>query len=176
MATSKTKSVIGEINKTVKKNKKNEINTSIEINGDELINCVSITYGELIWVSPKTNLLYRWYEFGDEKQLPYSEIEYMFSVNRDFVNKPYFIFEDERVVEKLRLVETYSKVAELSKIDSINHNDVDAINRILDKAISYNMQEVLLAKLKDMRQNGNLTNINILNAIENKLGVDLSRS
>lgn len=174
---SKSKSVLGDINKTVKQTSKvNDETANITIDANEMIRCTSITFGELIWVSPKTNILYRWYNYGEDVYLPYSEIEQMFSASREFVTKPYFIIQDDRIIDKFRLIDVYSKVVEIQQLEDALLNDINKARNIFDKVLEYNMRDVIISKLRDMRRNGKLSNIDVLNMIEEKVKIDLSRS
>lgn len=176
--TSKTespKSVLSDINKTVNR-PENEVENVIEIDPNELIGCTSITFGELIYVSKATNMMYKWHEFGDEEYISFKELEQMFRGNREFVTKPHFIIQDERVIEKFRLVDKYSYVAQIMQLEKALQNDVSKASAIIDSALEADMRDVVISRIRDMRRRGTLTNIDALELIKSKIGIDLSRS
>lgn len=171
--TNKTsKSVLGELNKNVTTSSPS-VEENVEIGADELIRCTSITFGGLSCISPLTNIVYRWYEFGDEELITYKELEQIYRSNRDFIVKPYFIIQDERVVDKFRLVDTYALVADIQRLEDTLQNDTVKANKVIDEAVSKNLKEIVVSKLRYMRVKGKLTNIDVIKQLESKLNIAL---
>lgn len=145
------------------------------ISSDEEIAVRSITLGGTTWVSPKTNAHYRWNEIGAIEYIPFGELVTMNNTKRAFLFKPMIILLDERAIKYFRLQETYEKVAQIHNLKEIfDTNNLVEISKVLDTIIRVNMRDVAISKIRDMRKNGELTNIDIIQLVEKKLCFDLS--
>ena len=82
---------------------------------------------------------------------------------------------DERVIEYFRLQDTYEKVAQIHNLKKVfeTRNNVE-ISKVLDTILRVNMRDVAISKIRDMRKNGELVDIDIINLVEKKLCFDLS--
>ena len=78
--------------KTTKKAKKYAPN--------DLIECRSVTGGELILVGDKTKLHYTWSDYGDTSFVEYQDLQALQSRKSGFLTKPRFVIEDESLVEQ----------------------------------------------------------------------------
>lgn len=145
------------------------------ISSDEEIAVRSITLGGTTWVSPKTNAHYRWNEIGAIEYIPFGELVTMNNTKRAFLFKPMVILLDERAIRYFRLQETYEKVAQIHNLKEVfDKNNLVEISKVLDTIIRVNMRDVAISKIRDMRKNGELTNIDIIQLVEKKLCFDLS--
>lgn len=145
------------------------------ISSDEEIAVRSITLGGTTWVSPKTNAHYRWNEIGAIEYIPFGELVTMNNTKRAFLFKPMVILLDERAIRYFRLQETYEKVAQIHNLKEVfDKNNLAEISKVLDTIIRVNMRDVAISKIRDMRKNGELTNIDIIQLVEKKLCFDLS--
>ena len=142
---------------------------------DEEIAVRSITLGGTTWISPKTNAHYRWNEMGAIEYMPFSELCTLNNAKRAFLFKPMVIIMDERAIKYFRLQDTYEKVAQIHNLKKIftTGNTVE-ISKVLDTILRVNMRDVAISKIRDMRRNGELTNIDIIKLVEKKLCFDLS--
>lgn len=141
---------------------------------DEEIPCLSMTFGGLTWVSPKTNAHYRWNDIGDVEYIPFGELIALNNTKREFLFKPLFIIQDSRVVEYFRLTNTYEQVAQIHQLPQIFKGDLSEISKAIDTAIRVNMRDVVISKVRDMRRDGSLNNIDVIRLLERKLGFDIS--
>jgi len=69
-------------------------------NPDDLIECRSVTGGELILVGDKSKLQYTWADYGDCAYVEYQDLQALQSRRSGFLVKPRFIIEDEDLVEQ----------------------------------------------------------------------------
>ena len=67
---------------------------------DDLIECRSVTGGELILIGDKSKLQYTWSDFGDTAWVEYQDLQALQSRRSGFLTKPRFIIEDENLVEQ----------------------------------------------------------------------------
>lgn len=144
------------------------------ISSNEEIPCKSITFGGLNWVSPKTNAHYSWENIGAIEFIQFGELVTLNNTKRQFLHKPYFIVQDERVIKYFRLDETYEKVAKIHSLKEIfERGSYSEISDTISTAINVNMRDVVISKVTDMRKNGELNNIDIIRLLSDKLMFDL---
>ena len=67
---------------------------------DDLIECRSVTGGELILIGDKSKLQYTWSDFGDTAWVEYQDLQALQSRRSGFLTKHRFIIEDEDLVEQ----------------------------------------------------------------------------
>ena len=67
---------------------------------DDLIECRSVTGGELILIGDKSKLQYTWADYGDTAWVEYQDLQALQSRRSGFLTKPRFIIEDEDLVEQ----------------------------------------------------------------------------
>jgi hypothetical protein len=145
------------------------------ISNEEEIACKSVTFGGLTWVSPKTNSHYRWADIGATEYIPFGELVTLNNTKRNYLFKPMFIVQDERVIKYFRLQEVYENVARIHTLKELfDTSDMKEIENTIDIAIRVNMRDVIISKVRDMRKTGELVNINIIKLLEEKLCFDLS--
>lgn len=67
---------------------------------NDLIECRSVTGGELILIGQKSQLQYRWADYNDTAWVEYQDLQALQSRRSNFLTKPRFIIEDEELVEQ----------------------------------------------------------------------------
>lgn len=67
---------------------------------DDLIECRSVTGGELILIGDKSKLQYTWADYGDTAWVEYQDLQALQSRRSGFLTKPRFVIEDENLVEQ----------------------------------------------------------------------------
>lgn len=145
------------------------------IANEEEIACKSVTFGGLTWVSPRTNAHYRWADIGAVEYIPFGELVTLNNTKRNYLFKPMFIVQDERVVKYFRLQEVYENVAQISSLKKVfDSANLQEVSKVIDTAIRFNMRDVVISKVRDMRKTGQLNNIDIIKLLEQKLCFDLS--
>ena len=149
--------------------------TEITIANEEEIAIRSITFGGLTWISPRTNSHYRWNEIGAVEYIPFGELITMNNTKRQFLFNPLVIVQDERVVKYFRLQPVYEKVAQINNLEKIfNSGNRDEVEKVLKTILDVNMRDVAISRIRAMRKNGTLTNIDVIHMIEKILCFDLS--
>ena len=66
----------------------------------DLVECRSVTGGELILIGDKSKLQYTWSDYGDTAWVEYQDLQALQSRRSGFLTKPRFIIEDEDLVEQ----------------------------------------------------------------------------
>ena len=67
---------------------------------NDMIECRSVTGGELILIGPKSQLQYTWADYNDVTSVAYEDLQALQSRRSKFLTKPRFIIEDEELVEQ----------------------------------------------------------------------------
>jgi hypothetical protein len=67
---------------------------------NDLIECRSVTGGELILIGQKSQLQYTWADYNDTAWIEYQDLQALQSRRSKFLIKPRFIIEDEELVEQ----------------------------------------------------------------------------
>lgn len=67
---------------------------------NDLIECRSVTGGELILIGDKSKLQYTWADYGDTAWVEYQDLQALQSRRSGFLTKPRFIIDDEDLVEQ----------------------------------------------------------------------------
>ena len=81
---------------------------------NDLIECRSVTGGELVLIGQKSQLQYTWADYGDTAWVEYQDLQALQSRKSNFLIKPRFIIEDDDLVEqwKTMLQPIYNKVTD----------------------------------------------------------------
>ena len=94
---------------------------------NDLIECRSVTGGELILVGQKSQLQYTWADYNDVTYVEYQDLQALQSRRSKFLTKPRFIIEDEELVAQ------WSSMLKPIYDKTINENIEDFFNLPLNK-------------------------------------------
>lgn len=154
-----------------------EIEEIVDLPMDYTLNVKSITYGGLTYKSRATNAVFRWNQIGEIQSMTIGEINEMNNYKSDFLRKPLVILMDEKAIKKFRLTPVYENVAKINNLSAVfNSGDLDKIDKVISDALSVNMRDILISKVRQMYKNKKLTDINILRLLEKRLQFDLMDS
>ena len=116
MAEATTKA-IKQTEKSVKEKKK-------EYDEESLIECRSVTEGELILIGKKSGTKYIWAGFGDTTEVEVQDLNSLRASKSEYIFKPYFLIDDEDFIKQ-------DKWADLKKMyDKIEADDVEDILKL----------------------------------------------
>lgn len=174
-----TAEVIGTLDKVV--NSVSNVDTAkapssreVKLTNEEEIAVRSVTFGGLTWVSPRTNAHYRWNEIGSIEYIPFGELITMNNTARSFLFDPLVYIQDSRVVDYFRLNATYEKIACVDKLEEMfNKGDLDEIGVALRSIVNTNMRDIAISKIRTLRKESRLTNIDVIRLIEKILCFDM---
>lgn len=139
---------------------------------NDLIECRSITGGELILVGDKTKLHYTWSDYGDTAYVEYQDLQALQSRKSGFLTKPRFIIEDEELVSqwKAMLKPIYDKINTKS-IEEFFELPINRFEAQL-KVIPAGLKEAVKTKAVQMIQSDELYDIRKVRAIDDAWGTD----
>lgn len=165
----KAEDTVVEKNAPAKKVKK-----QVELN--DLVKVVSCFYGRLVYVSRKTGYQTIWSEFGDFEMMPVEELMSMRNSQRGFFENHWITLAGdnaEDVIKYLRLEQYYKDIASVDDIDNLFGNAPDELPGILQR-FTPAARETIARRAYELVQEGVLTDINVIRALETELGYDLS--
>lgn len=134
--------------------------------------CRSVTYGELLYPAKKSQLLYTWANYGDVTEVEYQDLQALRSTRSAYLNAPYFIIEDEELLEQWpEFKKLYEKIAtaDIDKIFDMPINKFKAALRNLPSGFKDSIKNIASAKILD----GTLDSISKIKAIDEVFNTDL---
>mgnify|MGYP002508933172 FL=1 len=151
-----------------------ELQEIVDLPMDYTLNVKSITYGGLTYKSRTTNAVFRWNQIGEIQPMTIGEINEMNNHKPDFLRKPLVILLDERAIKKFRLTPVYENVAKINNLSAVfNTGDLNRIEKVVSDALSVNMRDILISKVRQMYKNKKLVDVNILRLLQSKLQFDI---
>lgn len=141
---------------------------------DTIVPVKSLRFGGLTYKSRSTNATYRWNQIGAIQYMTVAELNEMNNFKPSFLNKPLVILMDQRAVKKFRLTPVYENVAKINNLTTVFNSDMKTIEKVIDDALSVDMRDILISKVRQMYKNKKLVDINIIRLLEKKLQFDLS--
>ena len=138
----------------------------------DVIECRSVTGGELILVGDKTKLHYNWADFGDTAYVEYQDLQALQSRRSAFLTKPRFIIEDDNLVEQWgsMLKPIYDKI-NMKNIEELFDLPVNQFEAQL-KVVPDGLKDAIQTKAVQMIQNDELYDIRKVRAIDTTWGTD----
>lgn len=85
--------------------------TAVKHSANDMINCRSITVGEMILIGLKSGDFYDFIDYGDEVAMRYEDLIAAVRARRSYIFNPMFIIDDEAfIAENPKLKELYSSL------------------------------------------------------------------
>lgn len=139
---------------------------------NDMIECRSVTGGELIMIGDKTRLHYTWSDYGDTAYVEYQDLQALQSRKSGFLTKPRFIIEDEDLVEQWAsmLKPIYNKIntRDIEEFFELPINKFEAQLKVLPAGL----KEAVKTKAVQMIRSDELYDIRKVRAIDNAWGTD----
>ncbi|WP_291566967.1 MULTISPECIES: hypothetical protein [unclassified Clostridium] len=126
-----------------------------------------------IYISPRTQIKYRWDSKGDVETMPIKELLTMENTSKRFLHTPWLIVEDDRVAQAFGLDELYSLIEKVEDIDTLISLTPREIQNIFNKLpIQYkkDFTNQIYIKVKTRE----LKDLSIIDSLNEILGVDLN--
>lgn len=139
---------------------------------DDLVECRSVTGGELIMIGDKTKLHYTWSDYGDTAYVEYQDLQALQSRKSGFLTKPRFIIEDEELVSQWAsmLKPIYSKIntKDIEEFFKLPINKFEAQLKVMPVGL----KEAVKTRAVQMIQSDELYDIRKVRAIDAAFGTD----
>lgn len=138
----------------------------------DLVECRSVTGGELILIGDKSKLQYTWSDYGDTAWVEYQDLQALQSRRSGFLTKPRFIIEDEDLVEQWgsMLKPIYDKI-NTQTIEDFFELPLNKFKAQL-KIMPEGLKEAIKTKAVQMIQNDELYDIRKVREIDAAWGTD----
>lgn len=139
---------------------------------DDMILCKSVTYGELLLPGKKSKLLYIWSNYGDTTEVEFQDLQALRSTRSAYLMNPYFVVEDEELLEQWpELKALYDKTMALD-IDSLFNLPINQFKKRL-REIPVGFKDPIKNIAGEKIRNGSLDSIAKINALDEILGTEL---
>ena len=139
---------------------------------DDMILCKSVTYGELLLPGKKSKLLYIWSNYGDTTEVEFQDLQALRSTRSTYLMNPYFVIEDEELLEQWpELKALYDKTMALD-IDSLFSLPINQFKKRL-RDIPVGFKDPIKNIAGEKIRNGSLDSIAKINALDEILGTEL---
>ena len=136
----------------------------------DMIPCKSLFLGKMVYTSPTNGARYIWKDFGSVTHVPFGELQTMNNHKPQYLNKPMILINEPDVVEFFNLTPVYEMVANINKLDVLfKSGNLDLIRKRLKDAVSVGMRDVVISKVRKMREENALVDINIIKALQEEL-------
>lgn len=133
----------------------------------DLIQCTSLTQGELLMVGKKSGILYRWFEQGDVCNVEYQDLQVeIISRTSRYVYDPLFYIEDENIVEQNKNIQkvynTEYSMKDLNEILALPIPTMVSAIKQLPKGLKESIKVLAATNI----QNGELDSIKRIKALD----------
>lgn len=139
---------------------------------NDLILCKSVTYGELLLPGKKSQLLYRWMNYGDFTEVEYQDLQALRSMNSAYLNAPYFVIMDEELLEQwpdLKKINDRIMDIDMDKLFTLPINQFKKKLKEFPSSYASSIKNIASSKIL----NGELDSISKIKAIDEILGTEL---
>lgn len=164
--------------KTTTAPKAKEVETT-KFEPTDLIECVSITAGELIMIGKKSGNLYRWTNYGDTQEVEYQDLKSE-KLNRssNYIYSPLLMINNDEVLRSSDfkgVSEVYQNILSLDDIDEIFNLDLGNFKRTISSlpvGLKNTIKSLAVEKIAD----GSFDSMNKIKCLDEILGTDLVNS
>lgn len=142
---------------------------------NDLIPVRSITHGELLMQGKKSDILYRWYSYGDVTEVEYQDLYTLKNSKSSYIYKPFFVIEDEELLENPRwkdVAELYNSLYDYSDLDDFFKLPLPDFKATLAQA-PLGLKDAIKMEAADRIDKGTLDSIQKIKAIDEACGTDL---
>ncbi len=145
-----------------------------ELAATDKIPCKNLFFGRLVYTSPTNGAGYIWPEFGKSISIPFGELQTMNNFKPQYLNKPLIFVDNAEVVEYFNLDAVYRNVANVNKFEAVlNSANISLIRKRVQEAIAVGMRDAVIAKVRKLREDNKLVDINIIKALKEELKFDI---
>ena len=139
---------------------------------NDMIECRSVTGGELIMIGDKTKLQYTWSDYGDTAYVEYQDLQALQSRKSGFLTKPRFIIEDAELVQQwASMLKPIYNTINTKDIEEFFKLDLTKFEAQL-KTMPVGLKEAVKTRAVQMIQNDELYDIRKVRAIDSAWGTD----
>lgn len=174
-----TKSSASKVKNTVVEEKKEIVEDKVTFEPTDLIECVSVTSGELIFFGRKTKNIYRWTDYGDTQEVEYQDLksEKLNKTSR-YIYDPLFMINNDNVLnspEFKGVSDVYKTFLSVDDIDDIFNLDLGNFKRTISE-LPIGLKNTIKSLAVTKIENGSLDSVKKIKCMDEILGTDLFNS
>ena len=157
---------------TKEKEKKEKIQRKFE--ATEGIPCRSITSGGLYMEGIKSHIVYEWADNGDITEVEYQDLVAAIRSSVSYVNKPYFIIEDEDVVNQFpQIKKIYESMYSIKDLKDVILNLTPSNMKTTILSLPDGAKESIKHLASQMISNGTLDSVQKIKVLDGIYGTEL---
>lgn len=141
---------------------------------EDPIICKSITDGLLLVTGDKSEILYRWPDYGATEEVEYQDLLYMVRAKNPVVFKPRFVIEDEDfLVEHPELDKLYNTLYSVDDLKDVLKLPVSQMKKMITEQLPIGAVEAIKGLAASMIMNGALDSTSRIKALDEIFGTHL---
>ncbi|MCY9737436.1 hypothetical protein M5X17_27425 [Paenibacillus alvei] len=144
-----------------------------EIDRNEMIPCLSVSDGEVTYISKKTGLTTKWGEYGATEYLDVAELLTMKSQQPRFLTEPWIVIEDDDVAEFLGLDKIYANIIDLDELEVFFRLPPHEIEEKL-KQVPKGTKDLIAGKAREYVASDVLYDMRVIRVLDKALNIDLA--
>lgn len=156
-------------------NSRSQVKSVKKYEASDLIPVRSITHGELLMRGKKSDILYRWYAYGDLTEVEYQDLYTLKNSRSAYIYKPFFVIENEELLADPRwkeIAELYTHMYNYGELNEIFKLPLKDFQATLAQA-PLGLKDAIKMEAADRIDNGTLDSIGKIKAIDAACGTDL---
>lgn len=120
----------------------------------------------------KTLDMYEWDEVGHVEPMTFETLKNMWRNNKGYFKNMWLKPNDDRVINKFGLTKTFEKYEFLMDASNYTRNNINAICDAISKTPN-GLKFAICDKVKSLVITGEVTDVSVIKALENRLKIDL---
>jgi len=139
-----------------------------KIKREDLIEVMSFTNGEVIYQNPRTQEEYIWNNFGDIKDVPFSELIEMKSRKPGYLTKPWLLILNDEVIEHFNLTDFYKTIIKPEEIDAFYKMEEKEMVQFIHNTTK-DMRRLIVTLTRQKIRNKELRDLFVIRLIESTI-------
>lgn len=128
------KTVPSQKSETLEEVSSSEKTKAKSFNDTDLIECKSVTSGELIMIGKKSGIIYRWADYGDIENVEYRDLLYATRSKLSYITEPLLlILDDDFISQNRELSDFYDNMYVFKDVMEILNLPVDKMKEVVSK-------------------------------------------
>ena len=158
------------VGKNVNENVKKVMNTEPLLDSDEIE--VESLIPNVSYKDSKTGDTYEWDEVGHIEPMTFETLKNMWRNHKGYFRDMCLRPNDDRVINKFGLTKTYDKYEFLMDESNYNRDNINKLRETISNTPN-GLKYAIVNRIKDMVENGKLTDIKVIRELERHFDLDL---
>ena len=148
----------------------------VNYSGETLIPCRSVTQGELLYRSKKTDNFYKWAAFGDITEMEYQDLVALKAQRSGYLYEPYFVIEDDNLLNDPKwsdIKDLYSTLVDAENLFDILNLPNDQFQKVF-ASLPSSLKRSVAIEVSTRLDAGTFDSLKKIKIIDEFAGTDLS--